>query len=158
MLYLQPIIKQIQFMKLSYLFLFFSLLFSTNIDAQNPVKWDFAAKKTQEAEYEITFTAKVDQGWSIYSQYTDPSGPIPTAFIFEEDTNLEFIGKPIETGKKKEAFDELFGVNVIKFAGVVTFTQKVKAKSSGENVAHHGWGMENFFELSVPEMVKTVLF
>ena len=122
-------------MKLSYFFLFFCLLFSTNIDAQNPVKWDFAAKKIQDVEYEITFTAKVDQGWSIYSQHTDPSGPIPTAFIFEENTNLEFIGKPIETGKKKEAFDELFGVNVIKFSGIVNFTQKVKVKNGAKAVS-----------------------
>ncbi len=57
---------------------------------------------------------------------------MPTAFSFDENANLEFIGQPIETGKKKEAFDELFGVKVIKFSGVVNFTQKVKVKS-GEN-------------------------
>ena len=117
-------------MKLTYFFLFFSFLFSTNIQAQNPVKWDFATKKIQDSEYEITFTATVNPGWSIYSQHTDPSGPVPTAFSFDENANLEFIGKPVETGKKKEAFDELFGVKVIKFANEVTFTQKVKVKSA----------------------------
>lgn len=126
--------KQIQFMKLTYFLLFFSFLFSTSITAQTPVKWDFAAKKIQDTEYEITFTATVDSGWSIYSQYTDPSGPVPTAFGFDENANLEFIGKPVETGKKKEAFDDLFGVNVIKFSGVVTFTQKVKVKSGNNTV------------------------
>lgn len=122
-------------MKFSYYLLFFSFLFSTNINAQNPVKWDFVAKKIQDVEYEITFTAMVDPGWSIYSQHTDPSGPVPTAFIFEENTNLEFIGKPVETGKKKEAFDELFGVKVIKFNGTVNFTQKVKVKSGAKAVS-----------------------
>ncbi len=122
-------------MKLTYFLLFFSFLFSTNIHAQNPVKWDFAAKKIQDSEYEITFTAMVDPGWSIYSQHTDPSGPVPTAFSFDENANLAFIGKPVETGKKKEAFDELFGVNVIKFSGAVKFTQKIKVKSGAKAVS-----------------------
>jgi len=122
-------------MKLTYFLLFFSFLFSTNIQAQNPVKWDFAAKKIQDSEYEITFTATVDPGWSIYSQHTDPSGPVPTAFSFDENANLEFIGKPVETGKKKEAFDELFGVKVIKFSGAVNFTQKVKVKGGAKAVS-----------------------
>ncbi|MFK7984059.1 MAG: protein-disulfide reductase DsbD domain-containing protein [Saprospiraceae bacterium] len=121
-------------MKLTYFLLFFSFLFSTNINAQNPVKWDFAAKKIQDTEYEITFTATVASGWSIYSQHTDPSGPVPTVFGFDENANLEFIGKPVETGKKKEAFDELFGVKVIKFSGAVNFTQKVKVKSGAKAV------------------------
>lgn len=122
-------------MKLPYLVLIFSFIFTTNIIAQNPVKWNFAAKKIQETEYEVTFTANVDAGWSIYSQHTDPSGPVPTAFSFDENDNLEFIGKPVETGKKKEAFDELFGVKVIKFSGVVNFTQKVKVKSGTNAVS-----------------------
>ena len=122
-------------MKFTYFLLFFSFLFTTNLTAQNPVKWNFAAKKIQDMEYEVTFTAKVDDGWSIYSQHTDPSGPVPTAFSFTENANLEFIGKPVETGKKKEAFDELFGVKVIKFSGVVNFTQKVKVKSGANAVS-----------------------
>lgn len=121
-------------MKLTSFLLFFSFLFSTNIYAQNPVKWEFAVKKIQETEYEITFTANVDAGWSIYSQHTDPSGPVPTVFSFNENANLEFIGKLVETGKKKEAFDKLFGVNVIKFSGVVNFTQRVKVKSGANAI------------------------
>jgi len=122
-------------MKLSYFLLLFSFLFSNNIQAQNPVKWAYAAKKITDTEYEVNFTATVDNGWSIYSQHTDPSGPVPTTFYFDENTNIEFIGKPIETGKKKEAFDDLFGVNVIKFSGVVNFTQKVKIKGGANEVA-----------------------
>lgn len=121
-------------MKCTYLLLLFSFLFSNTIQAQNPVKWAYAAKKITDAEYEVTFTATVADGWSIYSQDTDPSGPVPTAFGFDKNTNLEYIGKPVETGKRKEAFDDLFGVNVIKFSGVVTFTQKVKVKSGNNTV------------------------
>ena len=121
-------------MKFSYFLLGISLLFSFNSQAQNPVKWDFSAKKVTDATYEVTFTATVDNGWSIYSQHTDPSGPVPTSFNFDENANIEFIGKPVETGKKKEAFDDLFGVNVNKFSGVTNFTQKVTIKGGSETV------------------------
>ena len=121
-------------MKIFSFLVFFFFAFSNNINAQlNPVKWEIAAKKITEAEYELTFTAKADKGWYIYSQHTDPSGPIPTSINFDENSNLEFIGEAIETGKKKEAFDELFGVNVIKFGNEVTFTQKIKVKGTGNN-------------------------
>ncbi len=111
------------------------LFFSNNVIAQiNPVKWDYAATKINDTEFEVTFTATIDNGWNIYSQHTDPSGPVPTSINFEENANIEIIGETVETGKKKEAFDELFGVNVIKFGGEVVFTQKVKATGDGNEI------------------------
>ena len=111
------------------------LFFSNNIIAQiNPVSWDYAAKKINDDEFEVTFTATIDKGWNIYSQHTDPSGPVPTSINFEENANLEIIGETVETGKKKEAFDELFGVKVIKFGGEVVFTQKIKNKGGANEI------------------------
>jgi len=115
--------------------LFCCLLFSNNVLSQiNPVKWDYTAKKINNEEFEVTFTATIDNGWNIYSQHTDPSGPVPTSINFEENANIEIIGEAVETGKKKEAFDELFGVNVIKFGGEVVFTQKVKTKGGANEI------------------------
>ena len=35
-------------------------------------------------------------------------------------------GKNVEDGKKYEGYDDLFGMNIIKFSGKPTFTQQVK--------------------------------
>ena len=114
--------------------LFFFCCFLNALSAQiDPVKWEYGAKKINSEEYEVTFVANVDNGWYIYSQHTDPSGPVPTSINFEDNEAMELIGKTIETGDKKEAFDDLFGVNVIKFAKEVVFTQKVKVKKEGTN-------------------------
>jgi len=114
---------------------FLLLLVSSFCSGQvNPVTWNFSSEKNAETEYTLTFIAEVIEGWSIYSQHTDPSGPIPTSFIFEENENIELIGDTEETGNRKEAFDDLFGVNVIKFNGTVTFTQKIKVKNGNANV------------------------
>ena len=122
-------------MKAFSILLSLSFLVFTTVGAQiNPVQWDYKAKKVADNEYEVVFTAKTDEGWNIYSQHTDPSGPIPTSFIFDENPTIEFIGEVEEKGKKKEGFDDLFGVNVIKFAGEVLFTQKVKTQKIGNHI------------------------
>lgn len=94
----------------------------------DPVHWTVSATPTAKPnEYDVVFTAKMDAGWSIYSQFTSPDGPIPTAFIFS-GTGYKLQGKVTEGGKKKEGPDPLFGgVEVIKFyQSPVTFTQRLQ--------------------------------
>jgi thiol:disulfide interchange protein DsbD len=93
------------------------------LTAQSTVDWTFDAKKISNDVAEVTFTAEVKDGWYIYSQFLGDDGPIPTNFEFE---NVETLGKGTEEGYKKEGFDEVFGMNLIKFGKTVTFTHKVK--------------------------------
>lgn len=121
-------------MKYTYLLILALFANSFPIAAQdNPVTWSFFAEKTGTDEYTITYSADVKPGWYIYSQHTDAGGPIPTAFYMNDDT-VELVGEAVEEGKKKEGIDDLFGVNVIKFSGLVLFRQKIKAKA-GTSVA-----------------------
>ncbi len=102
-----------------------------------PVKWSFSQEKTGDKEYTLKYTAKVDKGWFIYSQYLESDdGPVRTSFEYEEDSkkNIEFVGKNEESGKKKEGFDKMFEMNVVKYAGDVTFTQKIKVKDDSKPV------------------------
>ena len=93
-----------------------------------PVKWSFDMKEMGDQEYDLIFIAKMDEKWSVYSQFTDPEGPVPTAFYFDEGAHFERIGEVSEEGHRKEGPDPLFdGVVVIKYVdGEVTFTQRIK--------------------------------
>jgi thiol:disulfide interchange protein DsbD len=114
--------------------LFFMLLLGV-LDAQNPVQWSFAAQKVSDAEYNLIFTAQVAQGWYLYSQYMESEeGPIPTSFAFEENPNYELSGETREEGNRKEAFDDIFGMTLVKYTDQVTFTQKVILKGSIEKI------------------------
>ena len=94
----------------------------------NPVKWSYEVEEINSSEYEVAFVASIDQGWAIYSQHLDPEkGPIPTSFNFEENKALQLLGTTEENGDKKEGFDPIFEMNLIKFANKVRFTQKVKS-------------------------------
>ena len=102
----------------------------------NPVKWTQTVQKVSENEYDIVFTANVEDGWYVYSQFLEgDNGPIPTSFNFNSNDQIEFIGKTKETGKKKAGYDEMFMMDVVKFGGKVTFTQRVKTSASSTNVS-----------------------
>ncbi len=112
--------------KLTILFL---LLFplASSVAQMNPVTWTYEAVKINEKEYDLKLTAKCEGGWYIYSQYLESEdGPIATSFSFETNNNISLEGKITESGHKKEGFDEMFGMNIIKFSDEVVFTQRIK--------------------------------
>ena len=114
------------------LFFAFTLLACSTAFAQNldPVKWQFQAEKVADNEYNLTLKAYITDGWYVYSQYLESDdGPVRTSFTFNENSAVEFVGKVEEAGSKHEGFDDLFGMNVIKFSGQPIFTQRVKAAS-----------------------------
>lgn len=118
----------------------FLLTFMTQIgysQIYKPVKWSFSKEKINDKEYYLIFTAKIDKGWTVYSQFTSDDGPIPTSINFEESTGIELMGKAVESGAKKEGMDAFFGVNVIKFTSDKPFVmkQKVSVKDASKPVS-----------------------
>ncbi len=97
---------------------------------ENPVSWSYDALKVSEGVYDVVFTASIQPGWYVYSQYLESDdGPIRTSFHFEEHPGVSLAGKNQEVGKKYEGYDELFGMNIVKFSGQPTFTQRVTARA-----------------------------
>lgn len=94
----------------------------------DPVKWDIQIQNSS-GEYQITFRAAIESGWAVYSQYLESDeGPVATSIVYEDPDDLQLIGTAEETGHRKEGFDALFDMNVVKFTEVYTITQKVKVK------------------------------
>ena len=123
-------------------FLFvFSFIFSFVLPGYSqifkPVKWKFESQKVAEGEYELKYTATIEKGWTVYSQYTSDDGPVPTSVNYESSDGIKLLGKSIESGAKKEGMDAYFGVNVIKFTSDKPFviTQKVKVTDASKPVA-----------------------
>ena len=91
----------------------------------DPVKWKYSVKETSPTEAELLFTAQLDAGWHLYSQYTSPDGPLAIEFTFEESKDYERVGKVMEP-KPHEEMDDIFNCIVKSFSGKVVFRQKVK--------------------------------
>lgn len=106
------------------------LLAVTSASAQivNPVKWTFTAKKAKDNIYEVRMEAKIQKGWSTYSQTTPEGGPFPTKVTFHPNTNVQYGGKVKEVGTMKKKYEEVFEVDVHYYTDSVTFVQLIKLK------------------------------
>lgn len=102
-----------------------------------PVKWDMSSKKLSDNEFELTFIAKIDDGWSVYSQDIEgEDGPLPTAFYFDDGSHFERLGKVVESPEnRKTTHDPVFDMEVTKFYKKATFTQKVKVTDGSKAVS-----------------------
>ena len=101
----------------------------------DPAKWSYTVKETSPTEAELVFTAKLDDGWHLYSQYTDPTGPLPIVFDFAKTDSYELVGK-VQEPKPHEELDPLFDCVVKSFSGTVVFRQKVTRLSQEDFVVN----------------------
>ena len=102
----------------------------------NPVDWSFKAVKVDAKQYDLVFTADINDDWYVYSQHIDEGGPIPTAFYFNVEPGFKPEGETKEEGDyRKEGHDELFDMKVITFKEKATFTQRIKLTGKVESVS-----------------------
>jgi len=108
----------------------------------DPVKWTFESKKTGSDTYTLTFTAKIQEEWTIYSQFLESQdGPTATLFEFDKGKHYQLIGKAEENPlNRKKIFDEVFEMNVVKFYKKAIFTQKLRILDDSKPVT----GLVNF--------------
>ena len=116
------------------LFIIAGLATSSSAQQLSPVSWSFAVASVNTQEFDLTITAEIDEGWYLYSQYLEEGGPVPTSITFETD-GLELIGKSEEISEhRKEGFDDIFEMNLIKFGKKVDFKQQIKVPSGTQSV------------------------
>lgn len=111
------------------LIVFLLLLLLGGATAQNPVKWSFASKDAGNGQYDLIFTADIEDGWTTYSQFLESDdGPVATSFTYQESPAYQLVGKAKEGGDKFTKFDNVFGMNLTKFKHKAIFTQRVAVK------------------------------
>ncbi|MEN0003985.1 MAG: protein-disulfide reductase DsbD domain-containing protein [Bacteroidota bacterium] len=114
---------------------FCALAVATISAQQDPVSWDFSTERIGNDTYTIKLEGTIDAGWFIYSQFLgQEDGPIPTTVYIEPQKNaIELVGLVEEKGNRKEGFDPVFEVNLVKFSKQVTFTQTIKLRGGDAN-------------------------
>lgn len=107
--------------------------FSSNAQIFNPVDWSFKAERVSEKEAKLVFTASIEDGWHLYSQYIDEGGPIPTTFTFQELGGTKLKGDVIE-GEGHTEMDKNFEMEVKFFEGKADFVQLVEVGAAATTV------------------------
>lgn len=101
---------------------------------ENPVTWSFATKHIEGSKYLIIFKADIKKDWVVYSQHIEDGGPIPTGFYFDENSEIEFIGKVEEKSESQTEMDNLFEMEVTKFKNQAVFEQTIELKDKTAQV------------------------
>lgn len=107
--------------------------------APDPVKWSITSKSMGEGAFELVFRADIQSGWSVYSQvnYGD-MGPWPTSVVIDSIGGVQVLGEVAETGEKViDGHDPVFDMQVKKFKGWATFTQRISTKDVATPVTGH---------------------
>ena len=94
---------------------------------ERPIKWVASVEQTKQDSATLVFTANIEKGWHIYSQFTPDGGPIATAITYPKTPKFVLAGKTSEP-KPDETFDKDFGVKVLTLQGTPIFKQKIAVK------------------------------
>ncbi|MCF6296373.1 MAG: thioredoxin family protein [Flavobacteriaceae bacterium] len=106
----------------------------TNAQIYNPVSWKTSTEKISEKEFNLIFTANIEEGSHLYAQKIPEGGPIPTSFNFKnKEGNYELIGEVSES-KGHEAFDDVFEIKIKYFENTAIFKQKIKILKAKKTV------------------------
>ena len=115
--------------------IFFALLsvFSLNSQEQEPVKWSYEVEKLSNDRYEITFDAKIIDGWKLYSQFSPEEGSVSTSFNYI-NKNLDYeADKIFNENPYTVGYDNVFNMDLFYFEKEATFSQTINLLNSDLN-------------------------
>ncbi len=104
------------------------LSFSNSFSQIEPVKWTIETEKISDTEYNLIYTAKIDDYWHLYSQHLPEEGAIPTEFYYDSIQKTKYfklIGEAVESESITE-YDKVFEMDLTYFDHEATFTQKIE--------------------------------
>jgi DsbC/DsbD-like thiol-disulfide interchange protein len=95
----------------------------------HPVKWSYAAKKSNKNEAMLLLKATIDEGWHIYSTHQKDGGPVKTSITFLPSKEYRLTGRVSEPGSIIK-YDSTFDTKVSYFEKTVVFRQKIGMTSA----------------------------
>ncbi len=106
-----------------------------------PIKWSLAiqADATQPLKpgdrFNALLSAKIDEGWHLYSPDQPPGGPIPTQISLPADQPFK-LAESIEVPVPRIEMDPNFNLETQFFEGEVTFTLPVVVAQDAKSASH----------------------
>ena len=109
------------------LLILFTLLFSlTAMAQQNPVHFSVQQKQVSPTEVEVVFSAKIDQGWHVYSTNLPADGPTSATLHVDKLEGVTPVGKLTARGKELNVYDKTFEMKLRYLENSVGFVQRYK--------------------------------
>ena len=93
---------------------------------EDPVHFTTELKKLNETDGELTFRAKIDAGWHVYSTGLGAGGPVSATFHADKMEGAKTVGSLQARGNEQKMYDKMFDMDVRYFEHSVTFVQKIR--------------------------------
>lgn len=97
-----------------------------------PVAWTFYADSVQHGQAVVVFSAKLAEGWKLYSQQMNEGGPIPTRFCFDKVTGMMTEGATLEKGILVQSYSEIYGMDIRWYSDQVVFSQQIRFEKQSQ--------------------------
>ena len=99
--------------------------------AQNPVTWNYTAKKIADKTYELHISARIQGSWHLYSQNQPAEAiAIPTAVKFNAHPLVKIIGKTQEIGNLEKHREPSLRIEAWQYSEKVEFVQTISLKAN----------------------------
>lgn len=123
-------------MKFLFTILGFCLLQIASAQSDKVAKWTASVRQDGPNTYILTLKATIDKGFYVYSQFLkSDNGPVKTTVRLDDDSNIKSVDTGSEDGHKKEGYDKVFEMNLIKFSEQLTITKRITTKSKLEKIS-----------------------
>lgn len=97
-------------------------------DMDNPADWSGKIEEKSDDSYDLVFKADIDEGWHIYSQYTDEGGGLPLEIDFHDEGDGFETNGDAEESKTIEQFSDIFEVDEEVFKDKAVLTQNISVE------------------------------
>lgn len=97
----------------------------------NPVRWSIEEGTRSRHTFTARITARIEDGWHLYSISQAPGGPIPTRIWMPEDQPFQQAGE-LRGPKPQSSYDSNFSMEVEYYEGTTEFQIPVKAMLTGK--------------------------
>ena len=108
---------------LAFLFTFFSVSFQS----EEPVSWKYELDKIDNSQYNLTFNAKIIDGWKLYSQYSPIEGNA-TEFVFITPGLSSTIKEKFAESEPIVGYDNVFDMDLPYFNYEASFSKIINLK------------------------------
>ncbi len=104
--------------------LLMALSFWAGAQILKPVTWSNLVKVDDNAKGTLTFTAKIESGWHVYSMDVDPNvGPAPLEIVYTKTEGVKMNGRPKANKAASVHYDPNFEADLAWWENSVTITQ-----------------------------------
>src|SRR5436305_22763 len=99
----------------------------------DPIKWSIksTASTSDKKTFAVELTARIDNGWHLYSTEKVEGGPSPTRIALSPGQKFELAGE-IDSPAPRSAYDPNFQVATEFYEGIVPFTIPIKSITPSE--------------------------